>query len=645
MAIERRFPLPRCYRCGNSEISGICHECRRPVCQQHSYTVPRLLGRWLFHRFAGLNLEKTVCGSDPLVCSACRRTLWTPGAWLILTGSVVFPLTLGSLGLGYVLMRLNMTDTIFVTQQLWLLVTLVIGLMLLVFGLLYRGRRPFLPVLWRPMPGKIVETLTGSIVFKTNTHLQTEVDACKGQMALPGILIGEERQRVTAYCLRFRLPVPPTGTAIAWPSDLIFHAGFALLKGRFSGAFDVPLSTAQRHEHLLYLEGKVWKQPFFSGRDTRDAMRWDVNAAYTIPPPAKLPVRLFPLLVETRNERTLELELQWDDVDGLRDVQVKELSVEIPIALGAIVHASDEPLTDVTINPDTGIHTLKWHAPPLDELQRKARRRVFEIQFECNLDPSVTFHGQVIMNWTGTFSRLDGMDIFFPLGRLNQRAGAILQSSVVAKFDLSLAGLRYQKVRIVPRQDDRNHIRLSWSRMMEPDHSLVAALTSALLNAGYEVLRVVEAAPQADSRSGALTLLWDIKGRAYHGVCAIDFHLVVGGEAKTSKVKTEFWLQVQGLYGNAAGERLIKRTWNRLFSLITHTLNTYGAITWPPSPSVPLPLTSPTTLISALDPAMNMLVAALVDRLDENNPWVGISDDQQRLLDAPDTASNEQSAE
>ncbi|MFZ1472338.1 MAG: hypothetical protein WAV79_05350 [Anaerolineae bacterium] len=632
MALKPQASLPRCRQCGDPEVVGICHDCRRPVCQQHSYTVSRRLGQWLFRNFAGLGLEGTPCGPDPLTCTQCRHRLWTVGAWLILIGSSLSALTLTGLGLGLILFRLFNLSTLLVTHRAGLAGFAGLGLLLLLAGFLYRGRRPFLPLLWRPGTGLAVETLKGEITFDSQARLQTTVADCSGRLTLPGHLAASERQRVKAYRSRFRIPAT---------ADLSFRSGFALLKGRFTGNVSV-LANAERHGHVLRLQGWVQDVPFLSETHTRDAMRWDVVADYTIPGVTGLPVRLLPHLVETHNERTLAVELQWDDLDGLSEVQMDSLRLEAPAAWGAIIRASDGALTHVAEAADAGaVRTLTWHAPPLDHQQRQLRRRFFEVQLQQSAAPSAVLRGQITMTWKGAFSRLEGIGLFFPLGRPDTRGGLKVQSKVEANFALSLAGLRYQEVRHVP--DAANHPRdrdknsLVFSREIAASQDLVTDLIESLVQAGYEMRRVVEAAPQGDSRRGVSTRRWDVTGRSYDGVCAVDFHVAVSGEAGRSPV-TQAQVTARGLHTHEAGERAVERTWKRLCALVAETLGRHIpralVITGAPADAPP-------ELISESRPDMDDLIAVVLDQIAQGRLLEGNRVDQQQLLAAPATTSGE----
>lgn len=567
--VENRAPLARCCHCGNPEVIGICHHCRQPVCLPHSYTMPRRLGQWLFRRFVGLGLEGTPCGPDPLTCTSCLGALWTPGAWLILIGSSLTLLTLTGLGFGFLLASLFKVNTLLAAQRGWFAGAALIGLILLVAGFLYRGRRPFLPILWRPTRGRVVETLRGHVAFDPHARLQTQIVSCTGELTLAGELDTAERERVNAYRRRFR---------IAENDNLDFRAGFALLKGRFSGALSGQPVNAERHGHVLRLEGRVHEQAFLRGDNTRTASQWNVSASYSVPAPSTLSVRLIPHLVEARNERTLELELQWDDLDGLTDVEITELRVQIPTLWGAVVQASDGALTNLAAGDDrdAGV-VLTWHAPPLDSQQRQVRRRSFDVQCERNLDQTRVIRGQATLTWKGAISRLEGIALFFPLGRPDARSTLSIKSTVVVDFELSLAGLRYQEMRIVPdaqnRQDqDRSEPIRSYEIM--PNSTLVDTLTTALLEAGHLVYQVVESPPQADSRRGVVFRQWDVKGRTYRGVCAVDFHLGVRGETGGRTPQVELKLTTRGLSTQSAGERTVERTWRHLRSVVKTTLNT-----------------------------------------------------------------------
>jgi len=127
-----------------------------------------------------------------------------------------------------------------------------------------------------------------------------------------------------------------------------------------------------------------------------------------------------------------------------------------------------------------------------------------------------------------------------------------------------------------------------------PNSVLIDTLTTALLEAGHLVYQVVESPPQVDNRRGVVFRQWDVKGRTYHGVCAVDFHVGVRGESGSKAPQVELRLTARGLATQAAGERTIERTWRQLRGLVKTTLSTrvQKVLMIPDAPPQRLSLTS-----------------------------------------------------
>ena len=165
-------------------------------------------------------------------------------------------------------------------------------------------------------------------------------------------------------------------------------------------------------------------------------------------------------------------------------------------------------------------------------------------------------------------------------------------------------------------------------------------MADAFLEAGYLVRQVIEAPPQTDSRTGARQHEWDIKGRAYHGVCAVDFHLTVSGESSRKALLTQFKLTALGLYTQPASERAIERTWKRLHGVVTKTLQTrVNKVLMIPDPQ-------PDSLAARLRaPDFDVVLSALANRLTAPDFLEGAASPLQLLPGAPEMADDEPTSE
>jgi hypothetical protein len=152
---------------------------------------------------------------------------------------------------------------------------------------------------------------------------------------------------------------------------------------------------------------------------------------------------------------------------------------------------------------------------------------------------------------------------------------------VAADYDLSLARVRYQDVRVVP--DRRRHTDGERAEVIEfagvvPDHGTVIALTNALSDQGYYIKRVIENQPRIGGRAGVVNRYWDIAGRHYNGVFPIDFHLVLTGDAtyageiRARSGNATARVTVRGAYATAEVEKQIEVAWDRLRDHIEEVL-------------------------------------------------------------------------
>lgn len=152
---------------------------------------------------------------------------------------------------------------------------------------------------------------------------------------------------------------------------------------------------------------------------------------------------------------------------------------------------------------------------------------------------------------------------------------------MVADFELSLARVRYQDVRVVPdgkRPEDAARSKTVVFGDVVPDHHAIIAVTNAISEQGYYVNRVLENPPRTGAQANRVNRHWDIAGRLYRGVYPIDFHLVVNGEEvldgdiRAQAGSTEARLTVQGAFANPDMEEQVAGVWDQLSDIIAEQL-------------------------------------------------------------------------
>src|SRR5438874_3958785 len=102
---RERAPQARCYMCGSSRVTHICHHCGKIGCSAHVTPTPRLAGWPLSRELRGLDMGKKPAYHCP-GCAHFRGPALTAGAIgvaMALAGAVVLLLNL-PLGLALIVL-------------------------------------------------------------------------------------------------------------------------------------------------------------------------------------------------------------------------------------------------------------------------------------------------------------------------------------------------------------------------------------------------------------------------------------------------------------------------------------------------------------------------------------------------------------
>lgn len=572
--VVKRAPQTRCYKCGTTQVMNICHHCGRAMCATHSLQVTDSTGKLLSIEFVELGLKDTKCGEGPMHCEHCAHIVQVPSAGLIVAG-VLIALA------GLVILTRNLVPGF---------IGVLIGGGLAVYSYNTNQQRaaeaarsrPPLPLLPRFDPVHVRETLRGHITLDPGGHYHVSASPMEGALTIAASFAKPERDQLQQYRKKYQL---------ADNEDVSFHAGFAVLRGPASLKFSDENANGNHSGTVIPLTGQVSTQPFLSGAGGRGSGEWRTTRRYGLleaSDPASLPIRLVPSLVPEAAQRALDLELQWTELDPteakLTIDRIESLELHVPIAWGEVESVTDSALIGTATSTGEGdgaVQTITWRRLSITDRGRQEHRRTFFVRFENITDPASTIRGRVEVTFKGTLSRLESVDLYYPLGGRREEEPANIETHVLADFELSLAGLRYQDVRVVPdlkEEKDRGKQETVTFEGIIPDHTTVMALTNAMSDQGFYVKRVIENPPRTGERANVVNRYWDIAGRRYLGVYPIDYHLILtgeevySGEIRAQAGTTKTTLTVQGVYANPDMEAQIENVWEQLTNLIGETL-------------------------------------------------------------------------
>jgi hypothetical protein len=519
--LTERAPRVRCYACGSSRITQVCHHCGRAGCGRHLHRPPALAGRLFGREGRALGLDKL----PSYHCDDCGHPGTRAGLATVAAGVLVALAGLVAASL----------------DPLPGLALVVLGVALAGGADLYvrhlGGRaRACLPLLVLPKIDdlRVRERLRARITLGPDGRYETRVGPADGELAADLTFGRPDRDRLRRYLGH---DAPPD-------ADVEFSAGFLVLRGRagldMSGEFPGP---------VIYLNGRTADHPVFRAGDHQISSPWKIVLPYQlldkvpdVPGDSGAgPVWITPSLVARSDHRGLGLEIQWAELGPpeapLVLDRVESLRLWVPVSWGQLEHVGERATVGTPRHAAQGgqyLRSIEWrHLSPTDQ-QRQQRRLTLTLRFEERIDLTHALLGRLDIDFKGALSGLEGMQAFTPLGaRRGHVPGGGIETRVTAEFELSLASLRYQAIRLVPdaltgsgedaRQPDEFHGVL-------PNDETAIELTNAMSDDGYYVKRVIESPPRCGDRANIVQRHWDIAGRRYDGVYPIDVQLILTGE-------------------------------------------------------------------------------------------------------------------
>lgn len=561
--LQEHAPQARCYECGSAEITRMCHHCARIGCSKHIAPIPTVAGRPLSREMSRLGMGRKLTYH----CADCVH-IASPTTLLVCGGGAVVLLA----GLGVLWIDL-VVGLIFTAAGA--------GLAAVSYGIGVRKRagkaRLPLPVLPRVEEISLREELRGQIYLRPDGNYESLSEPVEGKITTIMAFGPSDRQRLGIYLRRERT---------VQDSDVKFNVGSLVLRG------PAGISLSANFPRLVIpLEGTTSGYAIFDAGRQRASSFFRAEHVYHLMPGrevSKVPISITPAIAPRSDRRALELQIQWGDMGepGARLAleKVESLKLRVPERWGHVEGAS----RPVVVNPkaseegDQVLRAVEWaHLLPTKE-ECISRRLEFVVQFEEKITTQGAIYGRLDAVFDKAISGIQGLRFIGPLGSIRHYPTAhAVKTHVLIDFELSLAGTRYQDIRLIPDRERPEDLARSESDEYPgviPDSETVVTLTNALSDDCYYIKRVIENPPRSGARANLLRRYWDIAGRRYEGVYPIDFHIILTGEeihhggirAHSGRTKTR--LTVQGSYANPDMLELVEQVWERLHLLMTETL-------------------------------------------------------------------------
>ena len=441
-----------------------------------------------------------------------------------------------------------------------------------------RRSRPPLPLLPRIDSIKVEELLRGSLNLDADGHYHISTVPVEGMLNLRMSFSKSDRDRLQQYRKKYELT----------EQDERLHLGFAVLRGQVGLKFNDDNSEKKHSNTIIPLTGLASTHPFFSETSIRGSAEWTITRCYNLPETSnstRVQVQLIPSLVQESAPRAINLELQWRDIDSKQGEatvnRIETFELCVPITWGEVRSTTDNAVIGtrgVAGKNSDAVRTISWRRLSVD---KEKSSHTFFVRFENSIDLNNEIFGKVELSFDGALSGIEDVDLYYPLGGQREKDPTDIKTQIHIDFELSLAGLRYQDVRIIPdpkKEQDKEKQETVTVEGVIPDHTTVIALTNAMSDQGFYIKRVIENPPHTGGRANVVNRFWDVAGRYYRGVYPIEFHLIMTGEEvysgniRAHAGTTSTTLTVQGTYANSDMELQIENVWEQLNDLILKTL-------------------------------------------------------------------------
>jgi hypothetical protein len=429
-----------------------------------------------------------------------------------------------------------------------------------------------MPVRPKVVDSGVLERLKAQISLGDDGTYCTASRAVEGELTVQLTFGGADRERLDR-----RLSKRPS----AADRDVHFSAGRLVLQGPVGIRPESDLPGP-----VLPLDGRTGSFPVFRAKDPHVSSRWTISRSYRLsdePDFSSGLVWITPSVVPESDQRALELEIQWVEQpprSSPLDLDVIDLlRLQLPASWGDVEQVSERAIKGILPEDPAGRRIVEWRqlAPAPDEL--RARRITLAVRFEQPIDVAEVLSGRLEATMRGTLSGVRGLCLYGALGKGRNMTRASIKTRMEVDFELSLASIRYQAIRIVP--DHVGHesaVGFPREFAVIPDDDTVIELTNALSERGYYVKRVIENAPRSGARADLVHRYWDIAGRLYEGVYPIDFHMVLTGEevhrggVHPEQGTTKVRITVKGAYTNSEMYARVEDEWKSLCAVTADAL-------------------------------------------------------------------------
>lgn len=573
LELHGRVAAGRCDECGSPEVRASCSDCHQLMCAEHQgHRGPRPLIAELRVR---LPLRSRLAISPQPTqrwCGECTRHIDLPwrilvaGTTVFVAGLVVVPWASGT-GAAVALFGAAVACVASST-----------------YALRWRQLRRRLDQRLRIEPGvtsiSVVDLLEATVTLDDQQNHTVTPPIATGEVVVEAEWSDAARLRVLQDGRRRKSPDQP---------DLRYWAGAIVLRGPVG--FDVTNESKLKiYRHaMLPLHGDVADHEFLRSPEGHGHRSWRVAAPYVITPepdtPWKMPIWLTPSIAPGSDRRILDLDIQWAKFGpgkkGLALGSIEKLRIDVPDEWGPVLGSTNYALVSINTSKATGYRRVEWR--PISNVPHFARgRHRISLRFEGQVRPTDAICGEMIARFRGNLCRIKHVDLHGPDGDRRERINTTRLTRVKLEFDLSLAAVDYEAIRVLPRHadpmrpDGSDRPEEVFDRVV-PDSATLACVMGALSEGDYYVKRVVENPPQPGRTESVVNRYWDLSGRKYDGLYPIDFHLILSGQelhdgGQVTAGRTEMALSIRGAYADKVADQLVHEEWNSLRVRIVRAL-------------------------------------------------------------------------